>query len=101
MNYVIKDKPVAPVISSFKTNKTSPQVAKTQIVLMAEATGTGTLQYRFIVGDGKGNYSIIQNYSTSNLAVWNADYVGTKVLYLDVKDSNGKETTKTINFVIK
>ncbi|MDY4079827.1 MAG: leucine-rich repeat protein [Clostridium sp.] len=101
MSYVIKAKPVAPVISSFTTSKVSPQYTGTSITLKAKATGNGTLQYRFRVGDGKGNYSTIKNYSTTNTATWNANYVGTKVLCVDVKDSNGKETTKTMNYVIK
>ncbi|MDY4079597.1 MAG: type I pullulanase, partial [Clostridium sp.] len=100
MNYVISDKIVAPTISSFTANKTSPQVKGTAIILTAKATGAGTLQYRFRVGDGKGNYSTIQNYSESNVTVWNANYLGSKILCVDVKDSNGKETTKTMNYVI-
>ncbi|MDY4078983.1 MAG: carboxypeptidase regulatory-like domain-containing protein, partial [Clostridium sp.] len=101
INYVVKAKPVAPKISSFTTNKTSPQIVGTQIGLTAKATGEGTLQYRFRVGDGNGNYSTIRNYSTSNTATWNANYVGNKILCVDVKDSNGKVTTKTINYVVK
>ncbi|MDY4077470.1 MAG: hypothetical protein SOY42_01580, partial [Clostridium sp.] len=101
INYVVKAKPVAPKISSFTTNKTSPQIVGTQIGLTAKATGEGTLQYRFKVGDGKGNYSTIKNYSTSNTAIWNANYIGNKILYVDVRDGNGQITTKTINYVIK
>ncbi|MCI7441747.1 MAG: type I pullulanase, partial [Clostridium sp.] len=100
MNYVINEKPVAPIISSFTASKTSPQVQGTAITLTAQATGTGILQYRFRVGDGKGNYSTIKNYSTSNTAIWNANYAGNKILCVDVKDGNGKETTKTMNYVI-
>ena len=87
-------------ISSFTTDKASPQIKGTKITLTAKATGTGALQYRFRVGDGKGNYSIIKGYSTSNTAVWNANYSGNKILCVDVKDGNGKETTKTMNYVI-
>ena len=58
-------------INSFTSNKVSPQVKGTSITLTAKATGEGTLQYRFRVGDGKGNYSTIKNYSTSNTVTWN------------------------------
>ena len=87
-------------IISFTANKTSPQYVGTAITLTAKATGEGTLQYRFKVGDGKGNYTTIKNYSTSNTAIWNANYSGNKILYVHVKDGNGKETTKTMNYVI-
>ncbi|MDY4079460.1 MAG: hypothetical protein SOY42_11855, partial [Clostridium sp.] len=99
MNYIVKAKTIA--ISSFTTSKASPQEVGTQIGLTAKATGEGTLQYRFRVGDGNGNYSTIRNYSTSNTATWNANYVGNKILCVDVKDSNGKVATKTINYVVK
>ncbi len=101
INYVVSDKIVAPTISSFTTNKISPQVKGTQVTLTAKATGEGTLQYRFRVGTANGNSSLIKDYSTSNTAIWNANYVGTKILYVDVRDANGRVTTKTINYVIK
>ena len=101
MNFVVSEKVVAPTISSFTASKASPQVVGTQVVLTAKATGTGTLQYRFRVGTANGNSSLIKDYSTSNTATWNANYAGTKVLYVDVKDSNGKVTTKTITYVIE
>ena len=100
MSYVISEKIVAPTISSFTVSKASPQVAGTQVTLTAKATGTGTLKYRFRVGTANGNSSLIKDYSTSNTAIWNANYIGTKILYVDVKDSNGKVTTKTIKFII-
>ena len=101
MSYIVKDKPVALKISSFTTSKASPQVAGTSITLTAKAAGTGTLKYRFRVGTANGNSSVIKDYSTSNTAIWKANYVGTKILYVDVKDSTGKVATKTIKYIIK
>ena len=101
MNYLVSETQVSPTISSFTTNKTSPQVKGTQVTLTAKATGTGTLKYRFRVGTANGNSSLIKDYSTSSTATWNANYSGTKILYVDVKDGNGKVTTKTITYVIK
>ncbi|MDY4079858.1 MAG: DUF6531 domain-containing protein, partial [Clostridium sp.] len=100
MNYVINAKSVALTISSFTTDKASPQVSGTAITLTAKATGSGTLQYRFRVGDGKGNYSTIKNYSTSNTTIWNAKYIGNKTLYVDVKDSSDNVVRKELKFVI-
>ncbi|MDY4079291.1 MAG: hypothetical protein SOY42_11000, partial [Clostridium sp.] len=100
MNYEIKEKSTGLTISSFTADKQSPQVVGTEVALTAKATGSGTLQYRFIVGDGRGNYSIIKNYSTSNTTIWNANYVGSKILYVDVKDSTGKVVRKSMNYTI-
>ncbi|MDY4079433.1 MAG: Ig-like domain-containing protein, partial [Clostridium sp.] len=100
MNYEIKEKSTGLTISSFIADKQSPQVVGTEVALTAKATGSGTLQYRFIVEDERGNYSIIKNYSTSNIAIWNANYVGSKILYVDVKDSAGKVVRKSMNYIV-
>ncbi len=101
MSYKVNEKVVAaPVISSFTTDRTSPQVSGTPIVLLAKASGAGTLQYKFIVQDPKGNWTIIQDYSTSNMAVWMNQLAGDNTLYVDVKDSNGKVTREKITFKI-
>lgn len=43
---------------------------------------------------------MIQNYSTSNTAIWNAKACGNKKLHVDVKDENGNVLRKTIEYVI-
>ena len=39
---------IAPIINSFTASKQSPQVSGTQVTLTAKATGSGTLQYKFL-----------------------------------------------------
>ena len=101
MNYVVKAKAIETTISLFTSSKESPQVAGTEIGLTAKATGEGTLQYRFRVGTANGNSSLIKDYSTTNIATWKANYAGTKILYVDVKDSTGKVVTKTMTYIVK
>ena len=101
LQYKINNKVLALTINSFTTDKVSPQVQGTSIKLTAKASGgNGTLQYRFRVGTANGNSSIIKDYSTSNISTWNANYPGTKILYVDVKDSKGTVQTKTLNYTI-
>ncbi|MEI3337463.1 MAG: TIM-barrel domain-containing protein [Clostridium sp.] len=99
MSYTVKL--AAPTVTSFTTDKKSPQKSKTEIVLSAKAVGTGTLQYKFLVKDSFGNWFVIQDYSASNITVWKPSKVGNKTLYVDVKDSNGQVTRKSLSYTIK
>ena len=92
---------VAPVVSSFTTDKQSPQVTGTQVKLTAKATGTGTLQYKFLIKDAAGNWAVLRNYGTSNTYTWTTKATGNKTLYVDVKDSNGKVTRKAMSYTVK
>ena len=101
LKYTINNKVLALTINSFVTDKASPQVQGKQIKLTANATGgSGTLQYKFVVTDGKGNWTTLKDYSTSNTCIWNTTNPGDKILYCKVKDSNGTEQTKTLNYTI-
>lgn len=88
------------LISSFTADKISPQVSGETIILTALAVGNGSLQYRFRVSDGKGNFATIKDYSSSNTATWTTKATGNKILYVDVKDSTGQEISKTMNYTI-
>ena len=99
MSYTITA--AAPTVTSFTADKKSPQASGTQLLLMAQAAGEGELQYKFLVKDASGNWFVIQDYSSSNIAIWKAGKTGNKTLYVDVKDSNGKVTRKSISYTIK
>ncbi|MCI6190857.1 MAG: VCBS domain-containing protein, partial [Clostridium sp.] len=101
ISYTVKAVETAPVISSFTTSKQSPQESGTQVTLTAKATGSGTLQYKFLIKDANGNWGILRDYGTSNTYTWKTGNVGSKTLYVDVKDSNGKVTRKSISYVVK
>ena len=100
MNYIVKEKILAPEISSFISDKASPQVSGTTVNLSVKAKGTGTLQYKFLIKDASGNWFVIQDYSSSNIAVWKASKTGNKILYVDVKDLNGQVTRKSMSYTI-
>ena len=93
-----------PTITSFTGDKASPQKRGTIIKLTANANENGTstgLLYQFYITDSNGNYGhAIQDYSTSNVCYWNADYTGNKKLIVNVKDKNGMVTSKTIDYKI-
>ncbi|MDY4077607.1 MAG: N-acetylmuramoyl-L-alanine amidase [Clostridium sp.] len=88
-------------IISFSVNKASPQVEGSEITLKASASGNGNLQYKFVVSDLKGNTTLIKDYSKENTALWNANYVGDKILTVYVKDSQGNISKKTMSYCIK
>ena len=100
MSYTIKAEAKPPVVSSFTADKKSPQASGTQIKLTAKATGNGTLQYKFLIKDAAGNWSVLRDYGTSNTYTWTTKATGNKTLYVDVKDSNGQVTRKSMNYVV-
>ena len=99
MSYTVKA--AAPKVTSFTADKKSPQVSGTQIKLTAKATGNGTLQYKFLIKDSSGNWAVLRDYGKSNFYTWKTGKAGNKTIYVDVKDSNGKVTRKSISYTIK
>ena len=101
MSYTIKAEAKPPVVSRFTADKKSPQESGTQIKLTAKATGNGTLQYKFLIKDAAGNWSVLRDYGTSNTYTWKAGKTGNKTLYVDVKDSNGKVTRASMSYKVE
>ena len=100
INYLIIDKNLK--INSFIANKTSPQIRGTEITLSAVASGTGVLQYKFLLKDNTtGNWAVIRDYSILNSCTWKANKAGNKTLYVDVKDENGNVLRKEMKYTIK
>ena len=103
LSYTIKEKVFkAPVIKSFVSDKKSPQISGASIKLSVEATGSGTLQYKFIIKDNKtGNWAKLRDYGKSNTYTWKTKAIGDKTLYVDVKNENGQVTRKSLSYTIK
>ena len=88
-------------IDSFTTDKTSPQVSGTKVILKVEASGEGTLQYKFLIKDNKtGNWAVLREYGTSNTYTWATKTIGDKTLYVDVKDSTGKVVRSQMSYKV-
>ena len=96
MSYVVKEKLTELAVTSFTADKQSPQVTGTKITLTAEATGEGTLQYKFLIKDTSGNWYKLRDFSTSNTYIWTTGAIGNKTLYVDVKDSNENVVRKVL-----
>ena len=104
MNYKIETSVEAPApkIISFNADKISPQLSGTQIKLTVNATGSGKLQYKFIIRDNKtGNWYKLRDYAESNIFTWKTGNEGDKTLYVDVKDENGKITRESMSYTVK
>ena len=88
-------------IDKFGTNVDSPAEIGTNIKLGAQATGKGTIKYRFVVINENGVNVYTKAYSTANTAIWTPKEAGTYTLICKVKDESGKElTSKTYNYVV-
>ena len=101
MSYVVKEKLTELAVTSFTADKQSPQVTGTKITLTAEATGEGTLQYKFLIKDTSGNWYKLRDFSTSNTYIWTTGAIGNKTLYVDVKDSSENVVRKEMSYVVK
>ena len=100
MSYKVTEKSTL-TVSSFTADKASPQVSGTKVTLKAEASGSGTLQYKFLIRDAQGNWYVIRNYGASNTVTWTTGATGNKTLYVDVKDSTAKVVRKEMAYIVK
>ena len=100
MNYEVKPAP-KPQIINFITDKKSPQITGTKVNLIVEASGTGTLQYKFLLKSEEGNWYLIRDYASSNTCEWQTGLKGNKVLYVDVKDSYGNIVRKEMSYIVE
>ncbi len=92
--------PLAPTIKNLSIDKKSPQGVNEAIEISVDATGNGTLQYKFEV-EKDGSYTTIKDYSTNNNATWIPSEVGNYKIKVTVKDSNEMTSEKTTTFVIE
>ncbi|MGL5152530.1 MAG: triple tyrosine motif-containing protein, partial [Clostridium sp.] len=66
-------------ITSFVTDKASGQPVGTTINMTAQGTPSSTIQYGFMVSNGK-TWTVIQNYSSKNTVSWRPTAAGTYTL---------------------
>lgn len=100
MNYKINEAS-KPEITSFTSDKASPQISSTVVKLTANAKGTGSLKYKFLLKSEDGNWYLIKDYSDSNTCEWKTGLTGNKILYVDVKDSYGNVVRKGMEYKIR
>ena len=102
-NWTLEDisKPIT--ISSFTSDKSSPQYEETTITLSADATGgSGSLQYKFTSTEKTtGEEKVISDYSSENSVEWTPLTDGTYEVKVSVKDSNGNVKEESFDFEVK
>ena len=83
----------------------SPSVSTasgSQVKLIAEASGgSGKYTYKFIVYSKEGGWYKLRDFAESNTYIWNTGASGDKILYVDVKDSNGSVKRAELSYEIK
>ena len=81
------------------TDKTSPQVHGTTVVLTGSATCSGAPEYRFWVRDLTGRWTIVKDYSSANTFSWNTTSLGpgTYGLEVDVRNQGSTTTYETVS----
>lgn len=90
----------APEITQVSVDKTSPQPAGNALQISAQATsGVGPLSYKFSY-EKDGAWVRIQDYSPSRTATWIPQEPGDYQVVAFVKDSQGIEVAKGVDFQI-
>ena len=84
-------------IKSFTTDKESPQVISSLIKLNVEASGIGTLQYKYYTYLN-GKYAVIKEWSTENNVTISPKNSGIYDICVAVKDSEGNIVRKNLKF---
>ena len=88
-------------VSSFTADKESSHQVGTSITLTAEASGGDwNYTYKFYEKDAAGKETVIREYDAAKSCIWKPDTVGTRTLYVEVKDGKGKTATKTMEYTI-
>lgn len=77
----------------------SPQQTGTTIKIKGEATGIGSIEYRFIL-IYNGTSSIIKEFSTIPEVIWRPIEAGSYYIYMIARDSTGISTYKDLNYII-
>ncbi|MBU5481080.1 leucine-rich repeat protein [Blautia sp. MSJ-19] len=73
-----------------------------KVEIVADATGgSGEYTYKFIVCDDKGNWYRLRDYGNRNTYIWRTGAPGKKMLYVDVKDSEGTVTRAGLGYRVR
>lgn len=90
---------VTPVIAKYNIKKISPNLAKSKVKLVTTVSGMTNLKYRFVVlKDGKNIYT--RGYNKLNYAYFKPSERGSYTIYFKVKDENGNEVSKVMNYEV-
>ena len=101
LSYEIKNKEV-PLTVKFTTSPSASTISGSQVKLIAEASGgSGKYTYKFIVYSKEGGWYKLRDFAESNTYIWNTGASGDKILYVDVKDSNGSVKRAELSYEIK
>lgn len=89
-------------IHSFTTDIASPQYEGTEIKLSADASGIGTVLYKFSVTNNSTKATeVIKDFSNVNSAVWTPQTPASYTITFDFKDNGGNTNKRTLSYVIE
>ena len=87
-------------VSSFTTDLSAPQYNGVDIVLSAEASGVGTVYYRFSV-TGNGNTVVLSDYGLQNTVVWTPLSAGAYTILYEFLDTAGNTNSRTLSYTVE
>lgn len=91
----------APKISSFTAEPTSTTAGNT-VTFRTVASGSGTLEYKYVIKGKTSNYSIVRDFKALSAFEWTTKIQDDYECYVDVKDSNGVVSrSRIINYTVE
>ncbi|WP_342042996.1 triple tyrosine motif-containing protein [Bacillus sp. OTU2372] len=88
LGFTVKNEPSKVNSVTLSTDLPSPQKAGSNIQLKATSDGSDTPEYRFMIRDEKGNLTTLQEYGSSDTAVWTPAKEGTYTIIVHAKDKS-------------
>lgn len=92
----------APNISSFTAEPTGSTNAGNIVTFRTVASGSGTLEYKYVIKGKTSNYSIVRDFKALSAFEWTTKVQDDYECYVDVRDSNGVVTrSRIINYTVE
>lgn len=75
-------------------------VSGTKVIITANAISKSNsdLVYKFYVHEGAAGWRALSDFTSSNMATWTPNMLGTSIIWIEARDNNGNKDIQYINY---
>ena len=88
-------------VQTFTTDLQAPQYTGVAIQLSAQATGQGTVTYKFTVQNSSGSTTFSRDYSVIDNAMWTPNAPGKYTITYEFRDTSGNTNKRTLAYTVE